>query len=87
MSVTVKVDSLVDTLRARIQSGEFGDEKLPSFRELAEEYNTTQETMNKTIQALQAEGQLISRGTKGVFVNNFIFCLYYSCLLLNCLSL
>lgn len=69
MSVTVKVDSLVDTLRARIHSGEFGDEKLPSFRELATEYQTTQETMNKAMQALQAEGALISRGTKGVFVN------------------
>lgn len=69
MAVTVKVDTLVDALRTRIQSGEFGDDKLPSFRELSNEYDTTQETMNKAMQQLQAEGALISKGTKGVFVN------------------
>lgn len=70
MSTKVKVDKFIDTLRERILSGEFGaDGRLPSFRALATEYGTTQETMNKTMQALQAEGLLISKGAKGVFVS------------------
>jgi len=70
MATVSKVEPLVDALRGRILTGEFGDGKLPSFRTLGAEYNTTQETMNKVMQALQAEGVLVSQGTKGVFVNN-----------------
>jgi len=71
MSTTTKVDTIIDGLRARIQSGEFGQGgRLPSFRKLVEEYETSQETMNKAMQALQAEGLLLSSGAKGVFVNN-----------------
>lgn len=71
MPTTSKVDIIVDALRNRILAGEFGDEgKLPSFRKLATEYKTTQETMNKTMQTLQAEGVLISLGSKGMVANN-----------------
>ncbi|HZE87608.1 MAG TPA: GntR family transcriptional regulator [Methylomirabilota bacterium] len=69
MSATSKVETLIDALRTRILAGEFGESKLPSFRTLGKEYKTTQETMNKSMQALQAEGLLVSAGTKGVFVN------------------
>jgi DNA-binding GntR family transcriptional regulator len=70
MSTNSKVEGFIDALRNRILSGEFGgDGRLPSFRTLATEYSTTQETMNKTMQALQAEGLLTSMGAKGVFVN------------------
>ncbi len=69
MATTPKVDSFIDSLRSRILAGEFGDGKLPPFRELVSEYKTSQETMNKAIQALQAEGAVVSRGVKGVFVN------------------
>lgn len=70
MPTTSKVDTIADALKERILSGEFGkDGRLPSFRKLASEYTTTQETMNKTMQALQAEGVLISMGVKGIFVN------------------
>jgi DNA-binding GntR family transcriptional regulator len=71
MSNISKVDNLVEAIKSRILNGEFGNEgRLPSFRTLATEYGTTQETMNKTMQSLQAEGLLISKGAKGVFVNN-----------------
>lgn len=71
MATNSKVEGIIDALRDRIIAGEFGVEgRLPSFRTLATEYDTTQETMNKTMQALQAEGLLISMGAKGVFVNN-----------------
>src|SRR5258708_3171362 len=71
MPTTSKLDLIVDALRKRILLGEFGPlGRLPSFRTLATEYQTTQETMNKTMQALQAEGLLLSMGVKGVFVNS-----------------
>jgi DNA-binding GntR family transcriptional regulator len=69
MATVSKVEPLVDALRGRILAGEFDAGKLPSFRTLSAEYNTTQETMNKVMQSLQAEGLLVSQGTKGVFVN------------------
>lgn len=70
MATNSKVEGIIDALRDRIIAGEFGVEgRLPSFRTLATEYDTTQETMNKTMQALQAEGLLVSMGAKGVFVS------------------
>lgn len=71
MAANTKVDTIIDGIRSRILSGEFGEEgRLPSFRKLVAEYDTSQETMNKAMQALQAEGLLLSAGAKGVFVNN-----------------
>jgi DNA-binding GntR family transcriptional regulator len=71
MSTLTKVDTIIDGIRSRILSGEFGEEgRLPSFRKLVDEYQTSQETMNKAMQALQAEGLLLSAGAKGVFVNS-----------------
>jgi DNA-binding GntR family transcriptional regulator len=70
MALPSKVEPIIDLLRTRIRSGEFGDKKLPPFHELITEYKTTQETMNKVIQLLQAEGHLISHGAKGIYVNN-----------------
>lgn len=70
MAVNVKVDTIIDGIRSRILAGEFGESgRLPSFRKLVAEYETSQETMNKAMQALQAEGLVISSGAKGVFVN------------------
>lgn len=64
-----KVDVITEKLREQIVKGDFGTlGRLPSLRMLADQYNTTRETMNKVVQQLQAEGLLISRGTAGVFV-------------------
>jgi len=64
-----KTEELVEALRERILSGEFGrGGRLPSFRALAVKYATTQETMNKVMHRLQAEGWLLSLGPKGLFV-------------------
>lgn len=68
--MSAKVDTINDEFRQRILNGEFGTAgRLPSLRMLAEQFNTTHETMNKVIQRLQAEGLLISLGRAGVFVN------------------
>ncbi|HSA84466.1 MAG TPA: GntR family transcriptional regulator [Patescibacteria group bacterium] len=69
MSVVSKVDNIIDSLRLRILAGEFDGGKLPSFRKLVVEYKTSQETMNKAMQTLQAEGLLLSAGAKGVFTD------------------
>ncbi len=69
MSPEDKVTSLSDALRQRILAGEFGTGgRLPSLRMFAQQYGTTQETINKVIQRLQAEGLLKSLGRAGVFV-------------------
>lgn len=71
MAANAKVDIIIDGIRTRILSGEFGEQgRLPSFRKLVAEYDTSQETMNKAMQALQAEGIILSAGAKGVFVNS-----------------
>jgi DNA-binding GntR family transcriptional regulator len=70
MKTANKADQVRETLRERILSGEFGRRgRLPSLRMLATEYKISQETINKVIQVLQAEGWILSLGQRGVFVN------------------
>ena len=71
MSPDMRVDMINDELRRRILDKEFGTAgRLPSLRMLAEQFDTTHETMNKVVQRLQAEGLLISLGRAGIFVNS-----------------
>jgi DNA-binding GntR family transcriptional regulator len=68
--VETKVDVITDAFREQILRGDFGTlGRLPSQRMLAEQFDTTRETINKVIQRLQAEGLLVSHGTAGVFVS------------------
>lgn len=70
MSPDMKVSDITDALRKRILAGEFGTGgRLPSLRMFAQQYGTTQQTMNTAIQRLQAEGLLSSLGRQGVFVH------------------
>lgn len=70
MSPDTKVDALIDELRERVRRGDFGTAgRLPSLRMLADQFGTTNETMNKVVQRLQAEGVLLSQGRAGVFVH------------------
>jgi DNA-binding GntR family transcriptional regulator len=70
MAPEVKVDDITDALRKRILDGEFGTGgRLPSLRMFAAQYGTTQETINKVVQRLQAEGLLSSLGRQGIFVH------------------
>ena len=69
MAPDMRVDMINEELRQRILDKEFGTAgRLPSLRMLAEQFNTTHETMNKVVQRLQAEGLLISLGRAGIFV-------------------
>ncbi len=63
-----KIDILAERLRERIRNGEFGTSgRIPPHRVLAEQLNTTRETVNKVVQLLQSEGLLVSRD-KSVYV-------------------
>jgi GntR family transcriptional regulator len=66
--VDTKVDELAERLRVRIRNNEFGTAgRIPPHRVLAEQFNTTRETVNKVIHLLQSEGLLVSRD-KSVYV-------------------
>ena len=70
MSPDMRIDDVADALRQRVVSGKYGTEgRLPSLRMLAEQFGVAQDTMNKAVQRLQAEGLLSSASRKGVFVN------------------
>lgn len=72
MSPDIKVNDITDALRKRILSKEFGTGgRLPSLRMFADQYGTTQQTMNVVVQRLQSEGLLSSLGRQGVFVSGF----------------
>jgi DNA-binding GntR family transcriptional regulator len=58
----MKLDTIVEQLRTRILSGEFGTGgRLPSYSELCEQLGTSRETVNKALQLLQQEGVILSR--------------------------
>lgn len=72
MSPDIKVNDITDALRKRILNKEFGTGgRLPSLRMFADQYGTTQQTMNVVVQRLQSEGLLSSLGRQGVFVSMF----------------
>jgi DNA-binding GntR family transcriptional regulator len=66
-----KVDSITGAFRQYILRGDFGPMgKLPSLRVLAEQFDTTRETMKKVIQRLLADGLIVSHGTAGMFLSS-----------------
>jgi DNA-binding GntR family transcriptional regulator len=66
-----KLPRIIETLRTQIQQGDYGKYgRLPSRVELAKQFQTTTETINKAIAHLQAEGLLTSSSTgKAVSIN------------------
>jgi DNA-binding GntR family transcriptional regulator len=58
-----KVNKVLDELRQRIASGEYGRSgRLPSRLQLAKEFGTAAETINKAINVLRAEGLVVTSG-------------------------
>ncbi|MBO0793580.1 MAG: GntR family transcriptional regulator [Ktedonobacteraceae bacterium] len=58
-----KVNRVLDALRERINNGEYGRSgRLPSRLQLAKEFRTSAETINKAINVLRAEGLLMAQG-------------------------
>lgn len=67
-----RYEQIADELRARIDSGVYSESrKLPSERELAEEFDTARNTVRDAIQVLRAEDLVESRGGSGVYLRSF----------------
>jgi GntR family transcriptional regulator len=67
-----RYEQIADELRARIESGTYSDSrKLPSERELSEEFDTARNTVRDAIQVLRAEDLVESRGGSGVYLRSF----------------
>lgn len=65
-AITVQV---ADDLRRRIAEGEFAaDQRFPSLRALAGEYEVAELTAHAAVKALQAEGLLVSAPGRGTYV-------------------
>ena len=62
-----KYTDVVDALRFDIRNGRFGGRnvRLPSFRELAKEYNVSLVTISKAMNFLQQENVVDIQGTRG----------------------
>jgi DNA-binding GntR family transcriptional regulator len=64
-----KLVQVAEDLRARIEAGEFAPgAKLPSIRQLTDEYSVTQTTANEALKRLRAEGLAVASGGRGHFV-------------------
>lgn len=64
-----KTRHVVEDLRARIRSGALAPgEKLPSTKNLAEQYEVSEETIRLAVKELKASGDLHAQWGKGVFV-------------------
>lgn len=59
---------LAETLRARIREGRYADGKLPTVRELTEEFGYAGQTVRDGMAILINEGLAISAGSRGYFV-------------------
>ena len=58
-----KVNKVLDELRQRIREGEYGRSgRLPSRLQLAKEFDTSAETINKAINVLRTEGLVVTKG-------------------------
>ncbi len=70
----VKYTDVLERLRFDIRNGRFGGTnfRLPSFRELAREYNVSLVTMSKSMNCLHQENIIDICGTRGAFIRENI---------------
>lgn len=60
--------TIVDTLQERIAAGDFPDGKLPSTKELREEFDASYGSVRSAILILKTKGMVEGRQGMGVFV-------------------
>lgn len=68
MNTGYKYTDIVETLRERIAAGHYQDGKLPSTRELREEFDASYGSVRSAILILKATGVVEGRQGQGVFV-------------------
>lgn len=61
-------ERIADDLRSRIQKNEFSNKKLPSERELTNQYKVNRITMRKSMRLLEKEKLIFRDGTRGTFI-------------------
>jgi GntR family transcriptional regulator len=61
--------TITETLRERIAAGEYEDGKLPSTKELRDEFDASYGSVRSAILILKAQGVVVGRQGQGVFVN------------------
>lgn len=67
-----RYEQIADELRARIESGVYSEtRKLPSERELSDEFDAARNTVRDAIQVLRAADLVESRGGSGVYLRSF----------------
>lgn len=65
-------EEVTDALRAKIESGELaGGQKLPSEKNLLDEYGISLTTLRKVLDTLRGEGLIVSRQGAGITVREF----------------
>ena len=69
-TISATVQKVVDTLYARIRSGEYAaDERLPAERMLAADLKVARNTLREALEVLETEGLIRRRAGSGSFVN------------------
>ncbi|MFJ9846293.1 GntR family transcriptional regulator [Kitasatospora sp. NPDC101155] len=68
---TPRIPEIAAALRSRIDAGEFGtDGKLPSTRQLVDQYEISAQAIARVVALLKAEGVVVGRQGAGVFVRS-----------------
>ncbi|WP_254885536.1 winged helix-turn-helix domain-containing protein [Streptomyces sp. NA02950] len=59
---------VADAMRGRIESGSYPDGKLPTVKEMAQEFGYATQTVRDGMRILMDEGLVVSAGNRGYFV-------------------
>lgn len=62
---------LADDLRGAVEGGKYkAGQRLPTVRELAEQYEVSRNTIQRALDTLKADGVVVSRPPLGIFVSS-----------------
>ena len=65
---TKTVDMIADSLFKRLKNNEFINGRLPSERQLSEEYSTTRITLREALALLESRGEIYRELRRGWFI-------------------
>lgn len=65
-----KYERIADSLRAGIDAGTYPDGRLPSTKELCQQFDASYGSVRTAIMILKAEKRVVGRQGEGVFVRN-----------------
>lgn len=65
-----KYETIANTIRANIDSGQYPEGRLPSTSMLCREFEASYGSVRTAIMILKTEGRVVGRQGEGVFVKN-----------------